>query len=370
MLGIDERTIKVLWTIFLAALLIAIAYAIRATLLVFALAIFFAYVLSPIVGFIERFIPKRRNLALAAVYCLFVGLLVLAGLEIVPAIADQLTSVTKSISHGGKLTLAIPLPEFLRPFEAQVNRLLSGQMGTLQSHLLSYAQEVGKRVLTGLGAILPVILVPILAFFFLKDGEALRVNLIGAVERGHDQSLMERILDDIHVVLKSYIRALVILAVIAFGAWAIFLKILGYPYDLLLAGVAGFGEFIPVVGPLSALVAMIGVCLISGTGKFLALIIFWGVYRMFADYVLNPYLMSAGIELHPLLVLFGVLGGEQIAGIPGMFFSIPIIAILRVVFVDLRTAFIQRQLTAGVVVKAPAAPVPQEVTASSIILPD
>lgn len=366
MLGIDERALKVLWTIFLAALIVAIAYAIRATLLVFALAIFFAYMLWPIVGFIERFIPKRRNLALAAVYCLFVGLLVLAGIEIVPAIADQVNSVAKLLS--GRMVITLPLPGFLRPFETQVSNFLSGQLGSLQTHLLSSAQEVGKKVLTGIGALLPLILVPILAFFFLKDTEGIRVNLLDALNAGHERTLMAQILDDVHMVLKSYIRALVLLAIIAFSVWAIFLNILGYPYELLLAGLAGLGEFIPVVGPLAALIAIVGVCLVSGAGKFLWVILFWGLYRLFADYVLNPYLMSAGIELHPLLVLFAVLAGEQIAGIPGMFFSIPIIAILRVVVLDLRTAYFHRQLTDGVVAPAPpVSPAPHEPANSLIV---
>jgi predicted PurR-regulated permease PerM len=65
---------------------------------------------------------------------------------------------------------------------------------------------------------------------------------------------------------------------------------------------------------------------------------------MFADYVLNPYLMSSGIELHPLLVLLAVLAGETLAGVPGMFFSIPVIAILRVIYLNLRRLYTQRRL--------------------------
>jgi predicted PurR-regulated permease PerM len=46
--------------------------------------------------------------------------------------------------------------------------------------------------------------------------------------------------------------------------------------------------------------------------------------------------MSSGVELHPLLVLFGVLAGEKIGGIPGMFFSVPALALLKVTYVHLR----------------------------------
>ena len=59
------------------------------------------------------------------------------------------------------------------------------------------------------------------------------------------------------------------------------------------------------------------------------------VYRIFQDYVLQPYLMSSGVALHPLLVIFGVLAGEQVGGVAGMFLSIPALATLRVVYVRL-----------------------------------
>ena len=71
---------------------------------------------------------------------------------------------------------------------------------------------------------------------------------------------------------------------------------------------------------------------------------------MFQDYVLSPYLMSSGIEIHPLLVLFGVLAGERIGGIPGMFFSVPIIAILKVVYTRLRESQVKRTFTGSTVV--------------------
>jgi predicted PurR-regulated permease PerM len=66
------------------------------------------------------------------------------------------------------------------------------------------------------------------------------------------------------------------------------------------------------------------------------LIVFLGLYRIFQDYVLNPYLMSAGVELHPLLVLFGILAGSELFGVPGMFFSVPVMAALRLIILRLR----------------------------------
>jgi predicted PurR-regulated permease PerM len=93
---------------------------------------------------------------------------------------------------------------------------------------------------------------------------------------------------------------------------------------------------IPVIGPLVAAITIVAIAWLSGYSHLLVLLIFLALYRIVQDYLLNPYLMSAGVEVPPLLVLFGLLAGEQLGGIPGMFFSVPIIAAVRVVFERMR----------------------------------
>jgi predicted PurR-regulated permease PerM len=108
------------------------------------------------------------------------------------------------------------------------------------------------------------------------------------------------------------------------------------PFPILLAGFAALLEFIPAVGPFVGGVTMLVVTSLAGYPHFWLLVIFLAVYRIFQDYVLSPYLMSTGVKIPPMLVLFGVLAGEQIAGIPGMFFSVPAMAALRLVVLRLR----------------------------------
>ena len=76
MLGIDEKALRIAWTVFLFGLFLAIVYVIRDTLLVFAGAVFFAYVLSPVVTLIERLYRSGARLPLVLVYVLLVGALV------------------------------------------------------------------------------------------------------------------------------------------------------------------------------------------------------------------------------------------------------------------------------------------------------
>jgi len=77
---------------------------------------------------------------------------------------------------------------------------------------------------------------------------------------------------------------------------------------------------------------------LSGYNHVLLYVLFWGLFRLAQDYVISPYLMGKGVQLNPMLVLFGVLAGEKIAGVLGMFLSVPVLAILRVIFIRSRRA--------------------------------
>jgi len=68
----------------------------------------------------------------------------------------------------------------------------------------------------------------------------------------------------------------------------------------------------------------------------LVIVVFVGLYRLFQDYVLNPYLMSGGVAVPPLMVLFGLLAGEEIGGVVGIFLSIPTLAAARIAILRIR----------------------------------
>ena len=66
------------------------------------------------------------------------------------------------------------------------------------------------------------------------------------------------------------------------------------------------------------------------------LALFLLVWRVIQDYGISPLVMARGIEIHPALVIFGVIAGGEIAGVAGMFLSVPVIAAIRIVWRRLR----------------------------------
>src|SRR5947209_1606780 len=342
-LGIDTRAARAAWTVFLLALLIATAYAIRVTLVVFMLALLFAYMLSPLVNFVQRRLPKHVSpaIALAIVYVIFLGVIISLGFLLGSRIVEEATSLGNRLpdffQNPGWMK-KIPLPGWLDPWRERIIGSIQAQFSTGGKDLMPYFQKAAVSVVSGINGVFFVVLVPILAFFFLKDGSELRDSFIQGLGDEPQRALATDILNDVHVLLGLYIRALVLLAIATFISYSAFLMFTGAPYALLLAGTAAVLEFIPVVGPLAAGAIVMLVCAFSGYAHLLWFAIFWIIYRLFQDYVLSPNLMGAGVELHPLLVLFGVLAGERIAGIPGMFFSVPVIATLRVIYVRAQRA--------------------------------
>lgn len=339
MFGIDQRVLKAVWTVFVFALALLAIYAIRQTLVIFALALFLAHLLGPVVERVHWLIPPSgsRGPAIAIVYLVLIGILVGLAIPIGSRIADEAVGLASKLPAAIKSDpLAhLPLPVWLEGARSQFDVFIRERMEQVEANVIPMLSKAGEQVLLGLGTLLSLILVPILSFFTLKDGHLIRRALVNSVP-ARSQELVDGILLDLHLVLARYMRALLLLALATFTSFSIFFALMGLPYALLLAGIAAALEIIPVIGPLTAAVTILLVAVLSGYAHVLWLLIFLAIYRLFQDYVVSPFLMSEGVEVHPLLVLLGVLAGEQIWGVPGMFFSVPVIAAARVILARVR----------------------------------
>jgi predicted PurR-regulated permease PerM len=340
-LGVDPKAARVAWTVFLLALLLATAYAVRETLAVFVIALLFAYLLMPLVGLVERITPRQVSprIALAIVYLALLGVIIALALTLGARLADEANALAMRLPDlvkNPEWMQKIPLPSWLEPARATMIEKVEDELSSGGQQLLPYIKGLGGQLVSGAKYALYLILIPILAFFFLKDGAAIRDEfLVGLVEERR-RPIVDNILEDINVLLGEYIRALVLLSIASFSGYGLFLASTGAPYAVLLAGIAGLGEFMPVVGPAAAGLIILLVTGLSGYSHVLLFVLFALLFRMLQDYGLSPYLMGRGVQLNPMLVLFGVLAGDQIAGVLGIFLSVPVLAILRVIFVRLR----------------------------------
>jgi predicted PurR-regulated permease PerM len=185
-------------------------------------------------------------------------------------------------------------------------------------------------VLVALSALPWLALIPILAFFLLKDAGGMRRAVLAALPRAY-RLRGHQLFTDLNATLAAYIRAQLLACALVGLLCGIGFAVIGMPYAALLGLAAGALEFIPLVGPL--ILATVATVMAALHAPMLALytIGFLGVLRVVEDYVIYPRLIRRGVELHPLAVILAVLAGGELGGIAGIFLAVPAAAVGSVV---------------------------------------
>jgi predicted PurR-regulated permease PerM len=333
MLAFNRRAAGIVWTASLVLGGLYLVFAVRRTVFVFVLALFLAYMVAPLVRELLRRAPKRLPRS-AATGIVFAALVLVIGFVVAiagPRVAEQsgrFAQQLPALLQDANIADRIPLPDWLVPYRTHLVQFVREHLadGGGAAAAAPVAKTAGRLVLATGATLVTAVLVPILAFLMLANGPAIRKRFLEWTHHHRHSAMWHHIVDDLDTLLGGYIRALVILALATIAIYSLAFTLFGIPYSLPLALVAGVFEFIPVLGPLAAAVLSIGVAALSGYDHLLWILAFIALYRIFQDYVLNPYLMSNDVAVPALLVLFGLLAGEELAGVAGVFLSTPVLA--------------------------------------------
>lgn len=346
MLGIDYKAARCTWTAALVLLLLGMVYLIREVLIVFAIALLFAYLLYPLMDLIDRHLTsKTRTPALAITFVLVIGILSGFGVSVGTVVAEQAASLAMQAPDllDRIRQNPTPAPDAVTSLKSQVIGFVEGQLRKHYDDIAIAVPRMGLRILTASRNLIYLVLIPILSFLILRDGKAILNAFLEMLEPRHETA--KDTLADIHELLLLYMRALLFLCCATLVTFGIVLRAIGVPFAILLATIAFALEFIPLVGPLTAAVIIIAVSIVSGYAHVWWVVIFLGVFRLLQDYGLSPLLMSKGVELHPLMVIFGVLAGGEIGGATGIFLSIPALALIRLLYHRLKKVQASRRLS-------------------------
>jgi predicted PurR-regulated permease PerM len=330
---IDTRTTRVLFTVMLFALALGFLYIARRTLIAFLFAVFFAYLMDPAVSRVEKWV-KGRGLAIGVIYLLLVALLVTFFFFVGPQIAHQAQRLSESLPKLLETVSSGQIAEQIgkeHGWSLNTRAQLSGFLAK-NPYLIDLVQRIGLRIADVAKQAWLLIVVPILAAFFLKDARAFGEVLLSFVHSRPQREFLQGVLGDLNQMLAQFIRAQLMLAAFSFIAYLAFMEIAQVPYALVLGTAGGLMEFIPVVGPLVAAAVILGVALLMSYPHWPLVLIFLAGWRLVQDYVISPRIMGQSMELHPLAAIFGVLAGGEIAGVLGIYLSIPIMASLRIVW--------------------------------------
>jgi predicted PurR-regulated permease PerM len=279
------------------------------TIALFTTAAIFAALMNYPVVWLSRYIP--RGFAIAIVYLASMALLVLLvallGLEVLNQGQGLLTRLADSLKQQDLL----PFRDFLAKIE--IGRVIDTLQSSLASGLV-VAQQIFSSVFTGIfGAVI--------CLYMLIDGDKLWrlfLQLIPAVSRDRFATTFRRS-------FLGFLRGQLLLMVFLSSMSFITFSLLGVSYSLLLAVIVGVLDAIPGIGAtLGVLTVTLLVFASQGGEMALKVVIASVILQQIQDNFIHPKVMGNALELNPVLLFLALFIGERVAGLLGVFLSIPI----------------------------------------------
>jgi predicted PurR-regulated permease PerM len=305
---------------FLAAKVI---YQLRTVVLLLLVAGFLALILNPVVRAVERYVVKRRGLAVTLVGFMvvvaFSGLSVAFGYPLVNGIthlANDLPTYVTNAEHGkfwyGKLVQHYHVQQWV-----QQN---SSKLVSFGQNLSAPALEVGKGALSLLVELLAIF---ILVLMLLLEGPKLRRGILSMLSPAQAEEV-QAVASEVNRSVVGYMLGNFLTSIICGLVVLVDLAVLDVPFPLLWALWVALVDFLPMIGgALAGIPVVIFALFAKGLTAGIVTLIVFVVYTQVENHVLNPVIMSKTVRISPLLVLISVLVaasvGDWVGGLFGGF---------------------------------------------------
>jgi predicted PurR-regulated permease PerM len=310
------------------AVLLTLLYIARSILVPVVFATILAIVLHPVVNF---FVDKKINRVIAILFTLFLTFLAIAAFgaliisqasrlsDSLPMLADKFTAM---INQG--------VVWFSGYFDINAHKVDEWIL-KIRGELINSSSEAIGNTLVSLGNLLVVIfLIPVYVFMLLFYHPIL-IEFIHRIFSSDHQSNVREIVSQTKTVIQRYLIGLIIEAGIVAALNTTALLILGIQYALLLGIIGALLNIIPYIGGIVAVALPMIVALITKDSAWYAVYVL-GIYLIIQlvdnNYII-PKIVASKVKLNALFSLLAVFAGNALWGIPGMFISIPILAIIK-----------------------------------------
>jgi predicted PurR-regulated permease PerM len=308
---------------------------VKATAMLFVIALFFAYLVYPLVRRFNERLPLVFSILLVYIAIAVVGAAILQLLipplisdiqgaaKATPAIVTHLVSIVQDPNN--RFTRWIPPDE--RVYLATAPQQL---IAFVQTNALDTASKTITVLLSTVSVIATLIVVPVLAAYMLLDAENIKAGFIGLVPPKHHVKA-ETIIAELDRVVGGFIRGQLIDGSILGAMLTIMLTLTHVPYAPLIGVVSGALNFIPYAGALIAFVpAVILAFTFGGLGHaVLVAVLIFVIHQIDGNFV-APRVLKENVGLSPFWIVIAILGGSELFGLPGTFLAVPVAAMIRV----------------------------------------
>ncbi|MFL7839391.1 MAG: AI-2E family transporter [Candidatus Promineifilaceae bacterium] len=318
------------------------------------LAAVIAYILNPLVVFVNERTNISRGWVILAIYLvlavalstLFVSLGVAAYdqatdfINLVPNLIDQIISLFETINMQSEPIVIVDrilIEPINLPWESITNQLL----GLIQPTLTTSGGFVGQLASTTVRTIGNFIFIFVISVYLIFEAPNIGRYLQELAAQPGYQTDMERMAKEFSRIWSAYLRGQVVLGVIIFFVVWMGLSVLGVRNALTLGLIAGLLEFVPTIGPIISTVIAMTVAFFQPSNPWdlmgwqfaLVVLIFMILVQQVENNALVPRIVGNALDLHPLIVIIGVFMGASVAGILGAILAAPLLASLKLVAV-------------------------------------
>jgi predicted PurR-regulated permease PerM len=317
----------------------------------------FTYLLFPTVKWLERRNIKRQYAALGVFAVVFTILLTVLVI-VIPGIVRDLREMVQALpdtvlnlAHRLEVWLADlgvnvsldkeSLTEMMKDSVDDVNMQAVKPIGTGVRHAL--ANIVGFVL-----GMLNILMFPLFFFYVICDYEMLSSEFKSLIPRpwlGH----VERLGQTINRVLSGFIRGQGTVVLILSALYVVGLMAIQVKFGVLIGFLTGLLSFVPFIGPSFGLIVSSLVSLGTGaeSSQFVKIAILFGVIQILESYIITPRLVGNKVGLRPLTTIIAVIIGGNLFGFWGILLAVPIFAVAKSVFYDVKAIYQQSTLYHG-----------------------
>lgn len=338
-----SSTTKIIVILFVVILVVLIVYRFQDVIPPLVIALLLAFILDPIVGFLTNRLRLSRGLAAGLV----VLVLIIAMMAVIATPVAAVPSIQAAVESMQEEATSVvnEIGSFLRqpPIEVlgytlDLSEFYDELSTLLRSFISSVAQGTLNVVLNIASGFLWLIFILMITFYLLKDAE----RIVAQMDRLPPQDYREdfrRLRLEITEVWQAFLRGQLLLGIVIAIVVTVGCMALGVRYAPVLGLLAGLLEVIPNIGPTVAAVPAILLALFQddtllGMSNFWYAALVAGMYILIQQLENNfivPRIMGRSLNLHPVLVLVGVVIGGSLGGVLGMLLAAPTLATLKVI---------------------------------------
>lgn len=310
----------------------------RSILITVFISIALAYIINPIINFLEKK-KIKRGFGILLVYLIILGIIYMISVLIFPAIfkevknliellpkySDEVSDFVNNIYNNYYKNIE-DLPFGLD----QIKSSIEDNISKVQSILVNTAKGTMDFIMSFFSKALNVVLIPIIVFYLVKDKEYFKKNIVLTIPNKYRTNIVS-LSREIDYSLGNFIRGQLMIAIFVGTLTAVGLLILDVNYAFTIGLIGGVTNVIPYFGPIIGGALAMLFALLDTPIKALWVLILFVIIQQVEGNILQPKIMGDKVGLHPVVIIIALLIAGNLFGIIGMLLAIPITTTLKII---------------------------------------